>query len=53
MTKKTDLIVVDADGELIVAANGHVSSDNRELVKLVKQAAKNGRAVQIVAPAGS
>lgn len=53
MTKKTDLIVVDSDGELIVAANGHVSSDNRKLVKLVKEAAKNRRAVRIVFPAGT
>lgn len=42
MTKKTkkavQMIVVDADGEIITAANGHVSSDNPELVKKVKNA---------------
>lgn len=38
MTKPTDLIVVDADGEIITAANGKISSDNPELVKMVKDA---------------
>lgn len=53
MTKKTDLIVVDSDGELIVAANGRISSDNRQLVKLVKKAVADRRLVQIVSPNGS
>lgn len=53
MTKKTDLIVVDSNGELIVAANGKISSDNRQLVKLVKQAVKERRPVQLVSPNGS
>lgn len=42
MTKKNKeiitMIVVDADGEIITAANGHVSSENPELVKKVKNA---------------
>lgn len=53
MTKKTVLIVVDSDGELIVSANGQISSDNRELVKRVKQAAEIRRRVQLVAPFGN
>lgn len=53
MTKKTDIIVVDADGELIVAANGQISSDNRQLVKRVQRAAETGRLVQLVSPVGS
>lgn len=52
-TKKiTQLIVVDADGEIITAANGLVSSDNRELVRLVKTEAELGTEVQMVAPFG-
>lgn len=56
MTTKTkkiiQLIVVDADGEIITAANGLVSSDNRELVRLVKREAELGTEVQMVAPFG-
>jgi hypothetical protein len=51
-TKITQLIVVDADGEIITAANGLVSSDNRELVRLVKREAELGTPVQMVAPFG-
>jgi hypothetical protein len=51
-TKITQLIVVDADGEIITAANGLVSSDNRELVRIVKREAELGTPVQMVAPFG-
>lgn len=51
-TKIIKLIVVDADGEIITAANGLVSSDNRELVRLVKKEAKISTPVQLVAPFG-
>jgi hypothetical protein len=50
MTKKTNLIVVDADGELIIAANGQISSDNRELVKRVKNA---WFPIQLIQPFGT
>lgn len=46
------MIVVDSDGEIITAANGHVSSDNPELVKLVKANALIGRRVRLVEPYG-
>lgn len=52
MTKKINLIVVDADGEIITAANGHVSSDNPELVKLVKRSVFLPWSVQLVRPFG-
>lgn len=56
MTKKPKeiitMIVVDADGEIITAANGHVSSDNRELVKLVKRSVFLPWTVQLVSPFG-
>lgn len=50
--KITQLIVVDADGEIITAANGLVSSDNRELVKAVKTEAELGTEIQMIAPFG-
>lgn len=50
--KITKLIVVDADGEIVTAANGLVSSDNRELVRLIKKEAKIGTSVQLVPPFG-
>lgn len=50
--KITQLIVVDADGEIITAANGLVSSDNRELVKTVKTEAELGTEVQMIVPFG-
>jgi hypothetical protein len=57
MTKKTkesvQMIVVDADGTIITAANGLVSSDNPELVKAVKRAVSFRRRIQIVQPSGS
>ena len=54
MVKKiTKLIVVDADGEIITCANGLVSSDNRELVRIVKREALIGTPVQLVSPFGS
>lgn len=46
------MIVVDADGVIITAANGHVSSDNPELVKLVKKNALIGTYVRLVEPHG-
>lgn len=52
MKKIVEMIVVDADGEIITAAHGLVSSDNPELVRLVKRAAKFGFPVQLVAPFG-
>lgn len=52
MKKIVQLIVVDADGEIITATNGLVSSDNRELVRLVKQGAELGTPVQMIAPFG-
>jgi hypothetical protein len=50
--KITQLIVVDADGEIITAANGLVSSDNRDLVRAVKIEAELGTEIQMVAPFG-
>lgn len=41
------MVVVDADGEIITAANGHVSSDNPELVKQVKYHVALRRRVQL------
>lgn len=53
MTKKiVQMIVVDADGEIITAANGLVSSDNPELVKAVKHRARIGTYVRFVEPYG-
>lgn len=53
MTNKiVKMTVVDADGEIITAANNLVSSDNSELVRLVKLAAKIRTEVQFVAPFG-
>lgn len=46
------MIVVDADGEIITAANGLVSSDNPELVKAVKHRARIGTWVRFVEPYG-
>lgn len=46
------MIVVDADGEIITAANGLVSSDNPELVKAVKHRARIGTWVRLVEPYG-
>lgn len=46
------LIVVDADGDIITAANGQLSSDNPELVRIVKREALFRRKVQLVAPFG-
>lgn len=51
--KKTiQMIVVDSDGEIITAANGRVSSDNPELVRIVKEQAKIGMEVQLIQPFG-
>lgn len=52
MTNKINMIVVDADGEIITAANGHVSSDNPELVKIVKRSVFLPWSVQLVSPFG-
>lgn len=52
MKKIVEMIVVDADGEIITAANGLVSSDNPELVRLVKHAAKSEFPIQLIAPFG-
>lgn len=54
MTKKyvTQLIVVDADGEIITAANGQVSSNNRNLIKTIKREVLLGAKVQLVFPFG-
>lgn len=48
----TKLIVVDADGELITAANGQISSDNRELVKTIKREVLLGTRTQLIPPFG-
>lgn len=48
----TKLIVVDADGEIITAANGLISSDNRELVKTIKREVLLGTRVQLIPPFG-
>lgn len=50
--KNVKMTVVDADGEIITAANELVSSDNPELVKRVKFAALIHSDVQFVAPYG-
>lgn len=53
MTKRiVQMIIVDADGEIITAANGLVSSDNPELVKAVKHRARIGTYVRLVEPYG-
>ena len=54
MAKKytTKLIVVDADGEIVTCADGLISSDNRELVRLIKREANLGTYVQLVPPFG-
>lgn len=53
MTKNiVKMIVVDADGEIITAANGLVSSDNPQLVKEVKRRAMLGTYVRFVEPYG-
>lgn len=52
MKKIVQLIVVDADGEIITAANGLVSSDNQELVRAVKREAALNSEIQMVAPFG-
>jgi hypothetical protein len=46
------LIVVDADGDIVTAANGQVSSDNRSLVRIIKKEALFRTKVQLVAPFG-
>lgn len=57
MTKKNTnsvkVIVVDADGEIITAANGRISSDNPALTKIVKELAEIGMEVQLVQPFGN
>lgn len=54
MTKKyvTQLIVVDADGVIITAADGLISSDNRDLVKTIKREVFLGTRTQLVFPFG-
>lgn len=52
MTKKSNLIAVDSDGELIVYENGQVISNNPELVRIVKEQAKIGMEVQLIQPFG-
>lgn len=51
--KKMTMIIVDSDGEIISAADGHVSSDNKELVKMVKRSAALGSLIQLVPPFGT
>ena len=46
------LIVVDADGDIVTAANGQVSSDNRSLVRVIKREVLFRTKVQLVAPFG-
>jgi hypothetical protein len=50
--KIVHMIVVDADGEIITAANGRVSSDNPELVRIVKEQAAIGMEIQFIQPFG-
>lgn len=54
MTKKyvTQLIVVDADGDIITSANGAISSDNRELVRIIKREVNLGTLSQLIPPFG-
>ena len=54
MAKKyvTKLIVVDADGDIVTASNGLVSSDNRELVRTIKREALLGTPARLVPPFG-
>lgn len=52
MAELVKMIVVDADGEVITAANGYVSSNNRELIRKVKIAARLQKQIQLVAPHG-
>lgn len=51
--KNVQMIVVDADGVIVTAANGHVGSDDREIVKTIKRHASLGTKVQLIAPFGS
>jgi hypothetical protein len=46
------LIVVDADGDIITAANGQLSSNNQELVRIIKREVLFRRKVQLIAPFG-
>lgn len=54
MTKKyvTQLIVVDADGDIVTSANGAISSENRELVRIIKREANLGTLAQLIPPFG-
>jgi hypothetical protein len=54
MTKKyvTQLIIVDADGEIITAANGQISSNNGDLVKTIKREVLLGTKTQLIPPFG-
>lgn len=47
------LIVVDADGDIITAANGQISSDNRELIQIIKREVSLGTRTQLIPPFGS
>jgi hypothetical protein len=46
------MIIVDADGELITYTNGDISSDNPELVRIVKEQAAIGMEIQFIQPFG-
>jgi hypothetical protein len=46
------VIVVDSDGDIITSANGQLSSDNRELVSIIKREVLLRSKVQLVAPFG-
>lgn len=54
MTKKyvTQLIVVDADGDIVTAANGSPSSANRELVRTIQREVNLGTLIQLTPPFG-
>jgi hypothetical protein len=53
MTKYvTKLIIVDADGDIVTAANGAISSDNRELVRIIKREVNLGTLAQLIPPFG-
>lgn len=52
INREIKMIVVDADGVIVTAANGLVSSDDRELVRAIKRESLLMTPVQFVAPYG-
>lgn len=54
MTKKyvTQLIVVDSDGDIVTSANGAISSDNLELIRMIRREVYKGTLIRLVPPFG-